>query len=94
MATAPQNRSRRDSFEPQVLDKTVIALPLIKRLAEMNPTPGSTPEARRRGSPTCRTRALGAGTVRGMAYTYKVVEIREKMLGGNWKRVFSANWTA
>ena len=26
--------------------------------------------------------ALGTGTVRGMAYTYKVVEIREKMLGG------------
>jgi serine protease AprX len=44
MATAPRNRSRKDSFEPQVLDRTVIALPLIKQLAEMNPGPGSTPD--------------------------------------------------
>jgi serine protease AprX len=39
-----EGRNRKDSFEPQVLDRTVIALPLIKELARQNPAPNSTPE--------------------------------------------------
>lgn len=45
----PPRTRRSPGFEPQVLDRTVIAMPLIKQLAEENPGPRSTPDDPRIG---------------------------------------------
>ena len=46
-------------FDPRVLDKTVIALPLIKEMAEENPEPNQSPTTPRSvsGSPDVRGRS-------------------------------------